>query len=62
MGDSKSDEIVETVVTKLLKVGENSRGKIDAKADGKLTEKEIEAREETRGRPISLTEKKAPRG
>ena len=32
MGDSKSDEIVETVVTKLLKVGENSRGKIDAKA------------------------------
>ena len=27
-----------------------------------MTEKEIEAREETRGRPISLTEKKAPRG
>ena len=47
MGDSKSDEIVETVVTKLLKVGENSRGKIDAKADGKLTEKEIEVVLET---------------
>ena len=47
MGDSKSDEIVDTVVTKLLKVGENSRGKIDAKADGKLTEKEIEVVLET---------------
>ena len=47
-----SDEIVEAVVTKLLKVGEKSSGKIDMKGDGKVTEKEIEVVLEVRSAAI----------
>ena len=46
------DEIVEAVVTKLLKVGEKSSGKIDMKGDGKVTEKEIEVVLEVRSAAV----------